>query len=326
MDSATPAPNGDARGTGAPLDDAEIYRRHSEGQKYPQIMAELGISRGGLHKALKREEARRQLDTADPPVSTEEPSAELRITGGGVRVTDVTPTRITGGGVRVTKVPIKIITKPPRVTKSKPQTAVLSVVPKDATADVIDLKPDSVDIEEADLDELAAIANKWHDAAVGTYLESAWHAGSALIAAKAQLDHGQWLPWLESYFHGSRQTAADYMRIAGAGDSPANVVRALHLDETPQPSIRAATKALTGGTAQPKSKAGSKDSTVVNRFLKRMDAVADAARTDVSKRLGTMTQTEATEVATLMRGAIDVLEQLYDLVADIADHTNLEQS
>jgi Protein of unknown function (DUF3102) len=186
-------------------------------------------------------------------------------------------------------------------------------------ADVIDLKPDSVDIEEADLDELAAIANRWHGQAVGTYLESAWHAGSALIAAKAQLDHGQWLPWLESFFNGSRQTAADYMRIAGAGDSPADVVSSLHLSETPQPSINAATKALSGGTSKPTPQTGSKDSTVVNRFLKRMDAVADAARTDVSKRLGTMTQTEALITADKMRGAIDVLEHLYDLVSDIAD-------
>jgi hypothetical protein len=49
------------------LDDAEIYRRHSVGQKYPQIMAELGISRGGVHKALTREKARRQQLNGEAP-------------------------------------------------------------------------------------------------------------------------------------------------------------------------------------------------------------------------------------------------------------------
>jgi hypothetical protein len=39
-------------------------------------------------------------------------------------------------------------------------------------------------------------------------------AGEMLIEAKAQVEHGQWLGWLEANFHLSINTAQDYMRLA----------------------------------------------------------------------------------------------------------------
>lgn len=45
-------------------------------------------------------------------------------------------------------------------------------------------------------------------------LEHAQHAGELLIEAKAQLQHGDWLPWLEANCHLSVRVAQMYMRIA----------------------------------------------------------------------------------------------------------------
>jgi len=161
-----------------------------------------------------------------------------------------------------------------------------------AELDVLDVGPEdfTVTVAEADLGELAAIANRYHDRAVGAYLDAAWYSGHALNAAKDQLDHGKFLPWVEANFHGSRQTANDYMRIAGAGDSPANVVRSLHLDETPQPSINAATKALAGapGKSRPSKgdSAAKQERTVRTNALRKVRAAADYVRTEASKALG----------------------------------------
>ena len=69
MDSATPpAPNGDAPGSGARLDDKEIWRlKHEEHLPHTQIMQRVGCAKGSVTKALQREEARRdqQPDTAN---------------------------------------------------------------------------------------------------------------------------------------------------------------------------------------------------------------------------------------------------------------------
>lgn len=69
MDSATPpAPNGDAPGTGARLDDKEIWRlKHEEHLTHIEIMQRVGCAKGSVTKALQREEARRdqQPDTAN---------------------------------------------------------------------------------------------------------------------------------------------------------------------------------------------------------------------------------------------------------------------
>lgn len=57
-----------------------------------------------------------------------------------------------------------------------------------------------------------------HRAAYGsaqTALEHARRAGEALTTAKAQLEHGAWLPWLAQHFDFTPRTAQGYMRIAG---------------------------------------------------------------------------------------------------------------
>src|SRR5438477_89153 len=69
---------------------------------------------------------------------------------------------------------------------------------------------------EPTLDELATTANEEHARAFGAgvqMLEHAIAAGRALIAAHAQVDHGEWLKWLAQHFDGSERTAQAYVRV-----------------------------------------------------------------------------------------------------------------
>lgn len=86
--------------------------------------------------------------------------------------------------------------------------------------------------------ELAHIVNREHELAREAGLamvEHAIRAGEALIAAKAQLHHGEWLPWLADEFDGSERMAQRYMTVA------ANPTRVSDLDE---PSLRKALEAI----------------------------------------------------------------------------------
>ena len=69
------------------------------------------------------------------------------------------------------------------------------------------------------LAELAAAINADHAAAERTArkaIEHAKAAGEKLLLAKAQVEHGQWLPWLSAYCPAvAVRTAQAYMRLAG---------------------------------------------------------------------------------------------------------------
>ncbi len=86
--------------------------------------------------------------------------------------------------------------------------------------------------------DLAAVANEEHALArqAGeSMLEHAMRAGEALTEAKAQLPHGEWLPWLAANFDASEATAERYMQVA------ANPARVRDLEE---PSLRKALEAI----------------------------------------------------------------------------------
>ena len=74
-------------------------------------------------------------------------------------------------------------------------------------------------IPVASLGELAAAINAEHQAAertARTALDHARAAGDKLLQAKAQVDHGQWLPWLSANCPDiAVRTAQAYMRLAG---------------------------------------------------------------------------------------------------------------
>ncbi len=77
--------------------------------------------------------------------------------------------------------------------------------------------PTPEDLEEADLGELAVIANKFHEqaeAGIANTLNAAWSAGQTLLTAKERCEHGEWGHWVEANFHGTKRTAQRYMRLA----------------------------------------------------------------------------------------------------------------
>src|SRR3954453_6950293 len=86
--------------------------------------------------------------------------------------------------------------------------------------------------------ELAAALQREVEAAEAALVTAVQHAlniGDMLIAKKATLQHGEWIPWLESNFCRTRQHAATYMRLA----------RADRTQMESAPSIQAAIKMLT---------------------------------------------------------------------------------
>jgi Protein of unknown function (DUF3102) len=67
------------------------------------------------------------------------------------------------------------------------------------------------------LADLAARIRAYHEATVAALkssVENAIKAGDLLIEAKAQLKHGQWLPWLDKHCAISQRTAQLYMKLA----------------------------------------------------------------------------------------------------------------
>jgi len=80
-----------------------------------------------------------------------------------------------------------------------------------------------VDVEQLTLPELATEINRLHNDAEGharSAVECAWYAGQALLEAKGRCAHGEWLPWLEKNFTGSKDSANDYMRLAKKEHAP----------------------------------------------------------------------------------------------------------
>ncbi len=68
-----------------------------------------------------------------------------------------------------------------------------------------------------DLTTLAAEIRREHEKAEADYQSAFAHAiraGALLIEAKAQVKHGEWLPWLKANFPGSVRSAQGYMRLA----------------------------------------------------------------------------------------------------------------
>lgn len=83
-----------------------------------------------------------------------------------------------------------------------------------------------------------------------TVLEKAIRAGEILTDVKAGLEHGQWLPWLETNMPFTDRTAARYMRVYERReelkfDSVSNLADAYRLltDAKPEPGVSEADRA-----------------------------------------------------------------------------------
>jgi DUF3102 family protein len=72
------------------------------------------------------------------------------------------------------------------------------------------------------LADLAARIRTYHEATVEALKHSVEHAmsaGDCLIEAKAQLNHGEWLPWLQDHCRITQRTAQRYMRLSRNRDT-----------------------------------------------------------------------------------------------------------
>jgi hypothetical protein len=79
------------------------------------------------------------------------------------------------------------------------------------------LDPDASLAGDNSLPDLAGRIRVEHEAVSASLKESVRHAitaGELLIEAKAQLDHGRWLPWLRDHCTISERSAQLYMRVA----------------------------------------------------------------------------------------------------------------
>ena len=81
-------------------------------------------------------------------------------------------------------------------------------------------------------------------------VEGAWNCGRVLIEKKQELDHGEWLPWLETVDF-ERRRASSYMQIADAYPNgtpashlPGGIKGVLRLSQPPEPSRRARNPSL----------------------------------------------------------------------------------
>lgn len=94
---------------------------------------------------------------------------------------------------------------------------------------------------------LSQARNAWRGA-----LEQARRCGAALLEAKRiqGVRHGQWGPWLDKNFNGSRRTAREYARIARRWDDPD--VREARLKEMGEISIRKMLEVVSGTPSKKK--------------------------------------------------------------------------
>lgn len=104
----------------------------------------------------------------------------------------------------------------------------------DAAAETVPAQKRSQTISITDINAEHRLAQE----AFGEAVQHAIRAGELLAAAKAQLGHGEWLPWLELNFDFSRQTASAYMRLAANREQ---------IEMESAPSISAALKQLAPG-------------------------------------------------------------------------------
>lgn len=100
-------------------------------------------------------------------------------------------------------------------------------------------------VATVDLVTLAGRANQAHrdcELSYGSALAFAFDAGTALLQAKANVGHGEWLPWLAENIEFDERVAQRYMRLAehrevlkAKGASDLGIEAALKQISTPRP-------------------------------------------------------------------------------------------
>jgi hypothetical protein len=138
---------------------------------------------------------------------------------------------------------------------------------------------------EKSLGKLAEEINAEHRAFVGTFRKTVEHgirAGELLARAKAQCEHGTWLPWLEENFEGAPRTAQEYMRLHNHRDEIRSKTRdSAHL------SVSGALRELATPQEEPPEEAASVAGTELpprQRAAQRFDKYAEVTESFVAIR------------------------------------------
>jgi hypothetical protein len=120
---------------------------------------------------------------------------------------------------------------------------------------------DLIELETLPVETLAEMANEAAAACEASGRKTVEHAircGRALLAAKAQVKHGEWLNWLQSNFHHTRQHADRFIEIANCTrvcnlEEATSIRDALRMiAETPEKQARKAEREARKAEATPK--------------------------------------------------------------------------
>jgi hypothetical protein len=181
------------------------------------------------------------------------------------------------------------------------------------------------ELAEMDRGEMGVLAAKLHreiQAAGETMSEKAWMAGEVLLCVKEACEHGEWLPWLEANFPGSKRTAQVYMQIANAQRAAhmtplgalARQIECLTSDDDFPLSIRAALNLLSMNPEPFESKGGKRTRgkrTPRQKFVKRFNCFSD----DIS--VISYTVEKDAEFAAAAREYLDGLVEQRDLMTKL---------
>ena len=153
------------------------------------------------------------------------------------------------------------------------------------------------------LNDLARCINYEHALALDTArsaLEHARKAGTLLLAAKAQVPHGSWLPWLAEHCDVAPRVAQGYMRLADRWpELEANTKRASHLP------LRDALALLSSPRAPIEADDSTRDDLAIDaelRLLRRLLDAPDLSIEELSAIIRRATELEDAAGVVRLRG------------------------
>jgi len=173
-------------------------------------------------------------------------------------------------------------------------------------------------VDGLSLPQLSEVANRYHaeaETSAHSAVEYAWHAGQALIAAKGQCAHGEWLPWLEANFNGSRQTADNYQKLASNCQHVSNLKPGTSIRgalAAIQKENRASKDELAPSTPAPKRKAITDQARSAGWNLRK--AVERIERIAADDRFNAQKEKVAPEIRDHLVNAVEVCQHLIDRI------------
>jgi hypothetical protein len=171
------------------------------------------------------------------------------------------------------------------------------------------------------LPHLAAEITRLHELAVASFrtsLDHALKAGELLTEAKAQLRHGEWLPWLAEHVDCSERTAQAYMQLAANPQAAAHLTieDALHAIARPASRPRTARAELGSAAGRDRFPSSAMEWTAWRRIHGTLARVTRAMDETSADGISKWSRREALHEAA--RHARNVASQLTELADTLA--------